>query len=196
MVEVKVLVEGYVRKEGDVELATCTTSLIKSNGLNIIVDPGMNRLLLLESLKNEGLSCGDINYVIITHGHLDHCLLAGIFENAKVIDDDSVYSFNGEIRVHEGKVPGTDIGIIETPGHDQFHCAVVVNTEDLGNVVIAADVFWWADNEEQKTDNASLMDHKDIYVKDEGQLNESRKKILEIADHIIPGHGKMFKVEK
>jgi len=27
-------------------------------------------------------------------------------------------------------------------------------------------------------------------------LIASRKKIIEVADYIIPGHGKMFKVEK
>jgi glyoxylase-like metal-dependent hydrolase (beta-lactamase superfamily II) len=40
------------------------------------------------------------------------------------------------------------------------------------------------------------MNHRDPYVKDKEKLKESRKKILEIADYVIPGHGKMFKVEK
>lgn len=196
MAEVKVLVRGYAKKEKDYELASCTTTFIKDKDLNIIVDPGMNRKMLLESLEKENLSINDINYVILTHTHIDHCLLAGIFENAEIIDDSSIYSFEGKIKDHEGKVPNTDIEIIKTPGHDQFHCAVVVDTNNLGKIVIAADVFWWADNEEQKTDRESLINHKDAYVKDEFQLKESRKKILEIADYIIPGHGKMFKVKK
>ena len=196
MTEVKVLIEGYARNEGDVEMASSTTTLIRENNLNILVDPGMNRELLLKSLKKENLSVSDINYVILTHTHIDHCLLAGIFENAVILDDSSMYTFDGKIKEHNGKVPGTDIKIIKTPGHDQFHCAVVANTEDFGNVVIAADVFWWMGNEEQKTDNESLMNHKDPYVKNEKQLIESRKKIIEIADYIIPGHGKMFKVKQ
>ncbi len=44
MTEIKVLIEGYVRKEGDVEEASCTTTLIKDNNLNIIVDPGIDWL--------------------------------------------------------------------------------------------------------------------------------------------------------
>lgn len=195
MAEVKVLIEGYAREEGDAEAASCTTTLIKEDDLNIIVDPGMNRKLLLESLKKEKLSIKDINYVILTHTHIDHCLLAGIFEKAVILDDSSIYTFDGKIKGHDGKVPKTDIKIIKTPGHDQFHCAVVVNTPNLGKVVIAADVFWWADNEEQKTDRKSLMEHKDPYMKNEKQLMESRNRILEIADYIIPGHGKMFKVK-
>ncbi|MEK6859517.1 MAG: MBL fold metallo-hydrolase [Nanoarchaeota archaeon] len=196
MAEVKVLIEGYAREEGDAEAASCTTTLIKENDLNIIVDPGMNRGLLLESLKKEKLSIKDINYVILTHTHIDHCLLAGIFEKAIILDDSSTYTFDGKIKGHDGKVPGTNIKIIKTPGHDQFHCSVVVDTKDLGKVVVAADVFWWTDNEEQKTDRKSIMNHKDPYMKNEKQLMESRNKILEIADYIIPGHGKMFKVEK
>ncbi len=196
MAEVKVLIEGYAREEEDSEFASSTTTLIKESELNIIVDPGMNRELLLESLKKENLSQKDINYVILTHYHLDHSLLAGIFENAKVMDNEDIYSFDGKIKGHDGKVPGTDIKIIKTPGHDMFHCSVLVKTKELGQVAIVSDVFWWSDEEEQKTDKESLMNHEDPYMKNKEELMESRKKVLEIADYIIPGHGKMFKVEK
>jgi len=196
MAEVKVLIKGYAREEGDSEFASSTTSLIKESGLNIIVDPGMNRKLLLEALKKENLSQKDINYVILTHYHLDHSLLAGIFENAKVMDNEDIYSFDGKIKGHDNKVPGTDIKIIKTPGHDLFHCSVLVKTKEFGQVAIVSDVFWWSDEEEQKTDKESLMNHEDPYVKNKEELMKSRKKVLEIADYIIPGHGKMFKVKK
>jgi len=42
----------------------------------------------------------------------------------------------------------------------------------------------------------NLMEHKDPYMKNKEELMESRKKILDIADWVVPGHGKMFKVEK
>ncbi len=196
MAEVKVLIEGYAKEEGAVELASSTTTLIRDKNLNIIVDPGMNRKLLLEALEKENLSKEDINYVILTHNHMDHILLAGIFENAEVLDEGSIYSFEGTIKDHEGKIPGTDIEIMQTPGHDPFHSTILVETKEFGKVAIAADVFWWADDEEQKTDRKSLIEHEDPYVKDKEKLKESREKILEIADYIIPGHGKMFKVEK
>lgn len=196
MAEVKVLIRGYAYNKDGVEHASSTTTLIKDNGMNVIVDPGMNRGLLLKSLKKENLSLEDVNFVILTHTHIDHCLLAGIFEKAKIIDNSSIYSFEGTIKDHDGKIPGTNVEIINTPGHDQFHCSVLVNDKKLGKVVIAADVFWWPNNEQQKTDTKSLIDRKDPYVKNESQLIESRKKILKIADWIIPGHGEMFKVKK
>jgi len=196
MAEVKVLIQGYAKEENGAEFASSTVTLIRGGDLNIIVDPGMNRKMLLESLKKEGLSPDKINYVILTHYHLDHSLLVGIFENAKILDNSDIYSWDGKIETHGGKVPGTDIEIIRTPGHDMFHCSVLVKTEEFGKIVIAGDVFWWADDEQQKTDRESLLEHKDPYMKNEEELVESRKKILEITDYIIPGHGKMFKVKQ
>ncbi len=196
MVEVKILVEGYAKEENGAELASSTATLIRDNNLNIIVDPGMDREALLEGLAKENVKTEGVNFVILTHTHLDHSLLAGIFENAKILDDSNVFSFDGKIGEHKGKILETDIEIVKTPGHDQFHCSVLVKTKNLGSVVIGGDVFWWADGEEQKTDNKSLLEHKDPYVKDEKLLRESREKILNLADYIIPGHGKMFKVKK
>lgn len=196
MAEVKILIEGYAKEKNGAEFVSSTTTLIRERGLNIIVDPGMDRKLLLESLRKENLSPDKINYVILTHYHLDHSLLAGIFENAKVLDNGEAYSWDGKIESHGGRIPRTNIEIIKTPGHDMFHCSVLVKTTDFGKVAIVGDVFWWEDREEQKADKESLMEHKDPYVKNEEELMESRKKILEIVDYIIPGHGKMFKVEK
>ncbi len=195
MAKLKILIRGYVREENNEEFASSTTTLIQENNLNIIVDPGMNRKLLLESLEKEGLSPNDINYIVLTHYHLDHSLLAGMFEKAKIVDSGSIYSFDGKIVDHNGIIPGTNIEIIGTPGHDPFHCTVLINTDDLGKVAIAADVFWWEDGQEQKIDRESLLNHEDPYMKNKEQLKNSRKKILEIADYIIPGHGKMFRVE-
>jgi len=196
MTKVKVLIEGYAREEENYQIASSTTTLIRDKNLNIIVDPGMDRELLLNALKKEKLSVNDINYIILSHYHPDHFLLAGIFEKAKIIDNDSIYSFNGRIEEHNGIVPGTSIKIIPTPGHQSSHCSVLVNDDKLGKVVIAADVFWWWDNEQKKIDNKSLMKRKDPYAENEEELINSREKVFEIADYIIPGHGRMFKVDK
>ncbi|MBW3003575.1 MBL fold metallo-hydrolase [Candidatus Woesearchaeota archaeon] len=196
MSTIKILVQGYAKEIDGKEFASSTATLIQDNNFNIIVDPGMDRKALLEALKEQNLTPSDINFVILTHTHPDHMLLTGIFEKAKVLDDTSIYSYNGNIDDHEGKVPGTNIQILKTPGHDQFHCAVLLDTEEYGKVAIAADVFWWSDDEEQNLDKDSLLNKDDPYMKDKEKLLESRKKLLDLADYIIPGHGKMFKVEK
>lgn len=196
MAKIKVLIEGYVKKINGAEYASSSVTLIRDHNLNILVDTGMNRRLLLDALKKAGLTAGDIDYIVITHTHLDHCLLAGIFKNVKILDDSSIYSFDGKMTEHKKKIPGTEIEIMPTPGHDQFHCAVLAETDEHGKVAVAGDLFWWPDDKEQKTDGDSLLKLKDPYLKDKDALRKSREKILKIADYIVPGHGQPFKNDK
>ncbi len=153
-----------------------------------------NRALLLDKLTELNLSPQDIDYVLMTHFHPDHNYLSAIFENAKALDDELIYEDDKETE-HQGVIPGTDLKIIQTPGHEKVHASLVVPTQE-GIYVIAGDVFWWSDNEEQKTDRNNLIQHEDPFVKNKEALIKSREKILEIADYIIPGHGKVFKVDK
>lgn len=194
MNKVKVLIEGYAKEIKGGWLASSTTTLIESGKVKIIVDPGVNRELLLRKLKENGLKPDDVNFVFMTHYHPDHNLLTGIFSKAKVLDDELIYDGDSQVE-YDRVIPGTNIEVIPTPGHDQFHGSLVVLTEK-GTIVVASDVFWWADKEEQKTDKESLLSHKDPFVKDKKALLASRKSILKIADWIIPGHGKMFKNSK
>ena len=194
MAELKVLIEGYAKEGEDYESASSTTVLIKDGKLNIIVDPGMNRKFLMNALKKENLMPKDIDYVILSHYHLDHSLLTGIFENAKIIYANDIYSFEGKIS-ERGKIFSNNIEIIKTPGHNSDCRTILVKTEK-GVIAICEDVFWWRDNEKQKIDEKSLINHEDPYATDKEKLKASRKKLLEVADYIIPGHGKMFKVNK
>ena len=193
MNKVKVLIQGYAKEIENGWLASSTVTLVRANDKNIIVDPGCNRKRLLEELNKNNLKPSDINFVFLTHSHGDHALLAGIFENAKVLTPDEIYDNDNQIE-QGNKIPGTDLEIIQTPGHSSEHCSLVVPTGE-GTYVVAGDVFWWMDNEEQKIEIEKEDDAHPAGA-DMQKLIESRKKILEIADYIIPGHGKMFKVEK
>ncbi|HUW72155.1 MAG TPA: MBL fold metallo-hydrolase [Candidatus Humimicrobiaceae bacterium] len=193
MNKVKVLIQGYAKEIENGWLASSTTTFVQSNGKNIVVDPGCNRKRLLEELAKNNLKPADINFVLLTHSHGDHALLAGIFENAKVITPAEIYYNDNQVEP-ENKIPGTNLEIIQTPGHSPEHCSLVVPTEE-GTYIVAGDVFWWTDDEEQKIE----IEKEDDVHPDEvnmPKLIESRKKILEIADYIIPGHGKIFKVKK
>ncbi|MDP2908357.1 MAG: MBL fold metallo-hydrolase [Nanoarchaeota archaeon] len=192
MTEVKILIEGYAKPLKNGWLANSSVVFIKSNGKNTIADPGFDREKLFKALKKEKLKTSDIDFVFLTHGHTDHSLLAGIFENAKIIDELYVYQ-KDVITKHDGVIPDTDLKVIRTPGHMEEHCSLIVETEK-GIYAVAGDVFWWSENEKQEIDiNKPDNDPEHMNIQ---KLIASRKKILELADYIIPGHGKMFKIEK
>jgi glyoxylase-like metal-dependent hydrolase (beta-lactamase superfamily II) len=192
MSEIKILIEGYAKQTADGWIANSSVVLVRSNGKNIIADPGFDREKLLNALKREKLEITDIDFVFLTHGHVDHSLLAGIFAGAKIVDELYVYQKDAIIK-HNGIVPGTDLEVVRTPGHMEEHCSLIVRTEKRVYAV-AGDVFWWMDGEKEEIDiNRPASDPEHMNIR---KLVVSRKKILELADYVIPGHGKMFRVEK
>jgi glyoxylase-like metal-dependent hydrolase (beta-lactamase superfamily II) len=196
MAEIKILIEGYAKKFEHGWLASSTVCLIKtSDGKKIITDPGCNREKLLEALKKENLTTGEIDYIFISHAHLDHSLLAGIFENAKLVTYDANSTYDQDkIDEFEAGVLGPDVEVIDTPGHMLEHISLLVTTPQ-GKVAIAGDCIFFLVDEEQKFD-INQKDHSEAKGMNMETLIKSRKKLIELADYIIPGHGKMFKVEK
>lgn len=190
MAIVKVLIEGYARAQGDAIVASCTTTLIEDNGKKILVDPGINRDLLDRKLSANNLRYADIDIVFMSHYHPDHILLVALFNTSTLVDGDTVYEKDIETS-YEEIIPGTSVKVIKTPGHAYEHATPLVETEK-GIVAVAQDVFWWMVGKQDTSSKEALMNHKDPFAKDMGELRKSREKVLEIADWIIPGHGRMF----
>jgi glyoxylase-like metal-dependent hydrolase (beta-lactamase superfamily II) len=94
------------------------------------------------------------------------------------------------------RIPGTEIDILFTPGHDISDCSVRIKTREYGSVAIVGDVFWWNDGEKPETTMDALIDREDSYAYDMRNLRQSRKMILDQSDWIVPGHGKMFHVPR
>ena len=198
MAEVKVLIPGYTSAdvEGNEDEKTCATiTLVKDKNIIMIVDPGVleNQKILVDALEKEGLGINDVTHVFLTHPHPDHFMNVGMFPNAKVVESFGIW-YKDTVNDWEEQFT-RDMKIIKTPGHDSSSLTLLVKT-DKGVVAICGDVFWWASHEKQETDKKSLIEHKDIYSSKPEKLKESRKKMLKLADYIIPGHGDMFKVEK
>ncbi|MFH1838544.1 MAG: MBL fold metallo-hydrolase [Candidatus Kuenenbacteria bacterium] len=187
MTKVKILIEGYTTADTaeSGEEKTCPTiSLIKDENIVIIVDPGVleNQKMLIDKLKAEHLNIDDVKIVCITHSHIDHYRNAGMFPKAKILEYYGLWDKN---IVEDWEEQFTEnIQIIKTPGHNYDSITLFIKT-DKGIIAVCGDVFW----KENFPEN-------DPYASDKEKLQESRKKILEIADWIIPGHGKMFKVKK
>ena len=184
MAKVRVLIEGYT-VEGAGEEKTCATiSLIRDGDIVMVVDPGVleSQQLLVDALKSEGLNIEDVNFVGLTHSHIDHYRNIGMFPGAKTVEFYGIWDKN---TVDDWKEQFSDnIKIIKTPGHSRTGITFLVNT-DMGSVAVVGDVFW--------KENFPLTDP---YANDEKKLLASRKEIMEIADYIIPGHANIFKVER
>lgn len=185
MAEVKILITGYTNADtkNSGEEKTCPTiTLVKDKDFTIIVDPGVleNQKILIDKLKDEGLGINDINLVFITHSHIDHYRHIGMFPQAKILEYWGIWDKN---KVENWNSRFTDdIEIIKTPGHSYDSLTFLVKTKS-GLVAICGDVFW----KENFPEN-------DAYASDKEELQASRKKVLDAADWVIPGHGGMFKV--
>ncbi len=194
MIEFVILIQGYAHERDGVLIASPTTVLIESGGLKILVDPGANPQRLLDALKKEDLTPDDIDVVFVTHHHLDHVLNIRLFPHKDIYDGVSI-NRGDRIMAYSGSLPDTDVAVIPTPGHTEEHWSLHMKTR-CGHVVVAGDVFWWYDDEKQEIDRESLITHEDLYAQDQKALRASRKKLLEIADYLIPGHGRPFEVER
>ena len=106
---------------------------------------------------------------------------------------------------------GLDSEFSKIPAHLQneqypqfsFNKAIIEATHDLVCAYKPNTAFYEAQGEKgilelKMTCNYLKENYPEIdpYASDMKKLKESRKKLLELADYIIPGHGKMFKVEK
>jgi len=189
--QVKILVEGYTNADSIAELGVeenCPTiSLVLDEGIVMVVDPGVleSQQILIDALEKENLKVSDVNFVCITHSHLDHYRNVGMFPNAKVLEFFGLWDKNKVEDWQEDFTP--DIQILKTPGHDYTGITLFVKTEN-GIIAICGDVFWKENYPENPKD--------DIYASDSEKLVESRRMVLKMADWIIPGHAGIYKIDK
>jgi glyoxylase-like metal-dependent hydrolase (beta-lactamase superfamily II) len=201
MAEVKVLIPGVHRLTADETVEVwCTTTLIKSD-INIIVDPGsyINRDNLISALKAENLAPSDIQAVFLTHTHIDHTTNMYLFSHAKIYSRLISGQYKGQYQmIEKGLVYRFDllnqpiaheVQFIETPGHSIDSATLQVYTDE-GMVAVCGDAI----ANESFADSGKFPEKFLVYDMD--KYNESRKKILDSADWVVPGHGEKFKVTK
>jgi len=165
-----------------------------------------------EQLKKLGVGAEEINTVLFTHLHWDHCSNMKRFSNAKYYvhakelafarDPHLLYyksyespkldvapPFDGvDFQTVDGEYEYNDnITLFPTPGHCPGHQSVAVKTEG-GLYIIAGDAVFADEN--LKPDK-----HRDLpftpmgrYV-DVFEMFRSMEEIFQRADHILTGHG-------
>lgn len=192
--QIKIIKPGILVRNnlGAILHASSTVTFISDGSHNIIVDtglPGEGKDIISE-LSNLGLKITDIDLVINTHLHGDHIGNNALFSNAKFIAHEmemparlnNVKVITGNFQVNE------NIKIIETPGHTPGSISVVLNSPEISKTyVVSGDALPIKDNYIQWVPPGINFNPKIALA--------SMKKIVDIADFVIPGHDAMFEIK-
>lgn len=165
-----------------------------------------------EQLEKLGVTAEEIDTVIFTHLHWDHCSNMKCFSNAKYYvhakelafarDPHILYyksyespklgvapPFDGvDFQIVEGEYEYNDhITLFPTPGHCPGHQSVAVKTEE-GVYVIAGDAVFADENLKPETHRNLPFTPMGRYV-NVFEMFGSMEKIFQRAGHILTGHG-------
>ncbi|MEM0227061.1 MAG: MBL fold metallo-hydrolase [Thermofilaceae archaeon] len=198
----KILVPGIPAYTNLGFLGFCNIVLIESDGRYGIYDPGHfgNKEYLLNSLKNNGLSTSDIEFVILSHLHYDHSLNSLIFSKAKIYaskreveytqNTPDLYSaqylptlLNDRlIKVEEGDTL-YGLKFILLPGHTAGTLGVIDN-----DTMLVGDAIKYVNDAKKRETSFAYYNLS--------AANQSITKALKMGKIIVPGHDLPFKVSE
>ncbi|HTT44870.1 MAG TPA: MBL fold metallo-hydrolase [Thermoplasmata archaeon] len=176
-----VLFRGYVGSR-----VASTVSYVQEGRFRAVVDPGMvpRRTAILSPLRQLGVRPDRVTDVILSHHHPDHTVNIALFPNARVHDFWATYDRDRWIsQPAEGLRLSPSVMLLETPGHTPQDLTTLVGTPAE---VVALTHLWW--NVRGPT--------PDPLAVDEASLEKHRRRVLAMADRIVPGHGAPFRVRR
>ena len=179
-----------------------------NNRILIDTGPASRRNVLYRALESRNLGPEDIDIVILTHMHWDHCQNTDLFPNARVLlhptemdyarnpnqHDHAVATYMaeaiGKIKVElvsEGDRVVDGVSIIETPGHTKGHISILVESGEE-KLLLAGDAM-----PDGGTVSRGLPYHIFWDVSD---ARESVEKMLHTSQVFYPGHDRPFRLEE
>ncbi|VDN60029.1 unnamed protein product [Dracunculus medinensis] len=187
MWEITQILVGYAKPSADSSSinASGSVTLISNETSKILVDCGSpwNGNELAKALNSRSLRCSDITDVVITHGHIDHCGNLSMFPRATIyMDNDQAEPNALYTNFEDNHLIADGVKILRTPGHTDHDLSVIVLNSNEEITVVAGDIF--------EDDKADDWQRNSRYP---SRQQESRFRILQVANWIIPGHGKIFK---
>jgi glyoxylase-like metal-dependent hydrolase (beta-lactamase superfamily II) len=159
-----------------------TCSLVRDGDRIIVVDPGMadRQRDIVDPLRTLGISPESVTDVVLSHHHPDHTMNVALFPRAAVHDHWAVYRGAAWESVDaEGREVTPSVRLIRVPGHTREDIATVVGTPD--GIVVCSHL-WWTDTTPED----------DPFAVDLDALHDSRRRILDFADLLVPGHAAPF----
>ena len=189
--KIAVILPGLlVRTETGIILdARSSVTLIRSEGLNILVDTSLveNRSMLLQALQAQNLTPKNITTIVNTHCHRDHVGNNDLFPQAQIYAHQACMQKRKFIKISSFPYSLTrEIEIWETPGHSWDSITVMVKLDKV--YAITGDAIPL----KGKYENWLIP----VIHVDARRALDSMKRIATIADVIIPGHDSPFLVKK
>jgi glyoxylase-like metal-dependent hydrolase (beta-lactamase superfamily II) len=202
----------FLLKPGSIERDECgrildarsSVTLIISGRHKIVVDSGLlgEEEPLCRALAKLGMKPEEIDSIVNTHSHPDHCGNNHLFSHAKVL------------AAKEGDIITPGVWILATPGHSMDSISVVIETKPKalqmktkeaeleteteaetelesngsGVIVIAGDAIPTLGNF-LKTVPPALHVNRDLAI-------ASMQRIMALAEFVVPGHDFAFSIRK
>ncbi|MDD1756951.1 MAG: MBL fold metallo-hydrolase [Methanomassiliicoccales archaeon] len=182
--KINVLCEGMIRRDGKVVLeAHSSSTLVRSKKHVIVVDTSSraNRPKLVASLKGLKVRPEQVDILVNTHDHHDHCENNDLFPKAKVIKFDSEPEEEGQESAIDESVR-----LVRTPGHTPGSVSVFVEAER--KYAIVGDALPIADNYRKWVPPGLNYDPE--------KALRSMRRIVEWAEVVVPGHDAPFEIKR
>ena len=208
MTTIETLLQGFGVRSDQGTLGFCGVNLLRDGNRKILVDVGHmgRRVLLLERLKERGISPSEIDAVVLTHAHWDHCLNVDLFPNARVMLSAREHEYarspheldwatppwTGAVldrhpvdELKDGDEIATGVRIMEVPGHSPGSIAVLVQTQE-GITGLVGDAL---PNSASVTAGICYL----VFWSEE-EARRSVARIVESCDIVYPGHDRAFRI--
>ena len=186
---VRLVREGFIERRGEVIVdASASVTLVEASGKRIILDTGspVERDKLLFDLRSMGVDPKEVDIVVNTHLHIDHCGCNDVFENAVVYAHQLELPPIGDMRISGSITLFPGVEVVHTPGHTAGSVTVFVMAEK--RYAICGDAI---------PTKANYDSHVPPFIAwDKGLAMKSMDAILAIADVIVPGHDAPFEVRR
>jgi len=180
---------GFIERRGQTIVdASASVTLIEASGKVIVVDTGSpaEREKILFDFKAMTVDPKDVDIVVNTHLHIDHCGCNDLFEKAIVYAHRLESPPIGSMRISGSMTLLPGVEIVHTPGHTAGSVTVFVDAEKRYG--ICGDAIPTKANYDSKVPPFVAVDKR--------LASKSMDAIIASVDIVVPGHDAPFEVKR
>jgi N-acyl homoserine lactone hydrolase len=161
---------------GELLDARSSITLVTVGDKKILIDTGLvgEETLIAGRLEEMGHRPEDIDLVVNTHCHADHCGCNSLFTEAEILNHENT---------SDGEIIGNGIRLIATPGHTEDCISAIVSKVET-TIAVSGDALPTLNNFLKRLPPFLNIDRQMALI--------SISRIVEIADVVVPGHDKPF----